>query len=239
MNSNFWKAAGAVLAGIAFHASADAQTMYRCGKQYQDRPCDAGQQGRAVGSATSSQSAATAASDADCAQRGSDAVKIVWAREGGATAERLLSDIGAKSISASRKAEESKLVQDVYRQRGTAPEVRARIEAECVAEKEKAAQAAALAAAAAKLMGGSQSAAPAAVPAAGAVSSSSSGSTGAVPGQDDAARAAENLARLCARLSGDLELNRSKQRAGGNVGTMESLNNQRRDIESRMSSAGC
>lgn len=36
----------AVLAASALCAAAQAQTMYRCGNTYQDRPCDVGQMER-------------------------------------------------------------------------------------------------------------------------------------------------------------------------------------------------
>lgn len=231
------EAAAAAVLGAVLCASVEAQTMYRCGRQYRDRPCDAGQQGRAVGSATSSQPAAKAVADAGCAQRGSDALKIVWAREGGATAERLLSDIEGKDISASKKTEESKLVQDVYRKRGSAPQIRAAIEADCVTEKEKAAQAAALAAAAARLQGDAQPTAPA---------TPSAPASSVAPGAEDLKAAEERRIReearkktLCAGLNADLERNRSSQRAGGNIASMERMRDAGRRIEVRMREADC
>jgi hypothetical protein len=220
----------AILAAAALSAPAGAQTMYKCGKQYQDRPCDAGQQGRAVGSATSARPTAGAASDAECAQRGSDALKVAWSREGGATAERLLAEIDAKGISSSKKAQERALVQSVYQKRGSAPQIRAAVEAECLAEKEKAAQAAALAAAAAKLQPAAPApaqAAPAATPAAPQASA-----------VQQAGSADTNRTR-CRNLGSSLESNRASQRKGGSTAAMEKLRDSARNIEAQMREAGC
>lgn len=205
--------------------------MYKCGKQYQDRPCDAGQQGRAVGNATTAQPPAGAVSDAECTQRGSDSLKIVWSREGGATADRLLSEIDAKGIPPSKKAEERMLVQSVYQKRGSAPQIRAAIEADCLAEKEKAAQAAALAAAAARLQPAVTAPAP------------PSGSPATTPARAAEERvttdtAASNQTR-CRNLGSSLERNRASQRSGGSTATMEKLRDSGRKIEIQMRDAGC
>ncbi len=227
-NINPWTTAALALVSLALSAPAPAQTMYRCGKQYQDRPCDAGQQGRAVGSATSGQPGVPATSDAECAQRGSDAVKFVWAREAGATAERQTTDIDAKPVPADVKAYEKSIVAEVYRRRGTAPEIRAAIQADCVAEKEK------------RLFYGQGAApAPAAAPA-------TSG-----PGEDDlriaeerrrqahAERAEERRKRTCAGLNESLEANRADARAGGSASRMDSLRARERSLQSRMRENGC
>lgn len=70
-------------------------------------------------------------------------MKIVWARESGATREQQLG-WGTQS---------QQLVDSAYSyyKRGSAPEIRAAVEAECVADKER--QAAALAATAARIQG--------------------------------------------------------------------------------------
>src|SRR4051812_17454103 len=75
-----------LIAGLIACAPGYAQTMYRCGNKYQDRPCDAGQKSKAVGSASFG-AAEASSGDAQCAQRGKDALKIVWSREGGAPQE--------------------------------------------------------------------------------------------------------------------------------------------------------
>ncbi len=116
--------------------------MYRCGNKYQDRPCDAGQKGKAVGS-TGVDSASSGAApgmpagaggagpapvDVDCVQRGKDALKVVWAREGGKTKEDLASEAAS--------SHERNLINDVYRRRGSASQVQASVEADCAVEKQ-------------------------------------------------------------------------------------------------------
>jgi hypothetical protein len=128
---------------LAIIAQAAGQTMYRCGSVYQDRPCDAGAKAKVVGSTGSAAAAPAPAAGADpeCMQRARDSHKIVWAREGGATEERLLSE--------ARSASERRLIQDVYRRPGAASTVQQRVEADCVAEKQREEHEAAVAIAAA------------------------------------------------------------------------------------------
>ena len=223
-----WKAALA-LACAALCAPAGAQTMYKCGKQYQDRPCDAGQAARAAGGSASS-ATVVAGGDAECAQRGSDALKVAWSREGGATAEKLSAEIDAKNISSSRRAEEKKLVQDVYQKRGSAPQIRAAIEADCLAEKERAAQAAALAAAAARLQGNAPP--PAAEAAAGATEAKT------LQEASVAGAGAPNKS-VCASLASNLAANRASQRGGGSPAAMEKLKEAERRIQAQAREAGC
>jgi hypothetical protein len=130
-----------VLAMCAFAANVAAQTLYRCGNSFQDKPCAAGQPGKIVskdsagrtGSASVSASASAAGpADAQCRQRGEAAKKIVWAREAGALEGQML----AKA----QNDEERAMIQEVYRQRATAPEMKQIIEANCIKEKELVAQ---------------------------------------------------------------------------------------------------
>ena len=212
-------------------APVQSQTMYKCGKVYQDRPCDAGQKGRAVGSTgTAAPGAQTGVADAECEQRGRDSLKIVWSREGGATEERLVSEAGSP--------QQKRLVRDVYRRPGAASTVQAAVVADCVAEKQKLEQDAALAAAAAvrAQREGTLPASPA--------------QPAAAPAQPDPAAAArlraereaaqaESKKRLCAQFKTEQDNLRSRERAGGNVQTMESLNTERRQLHARMSASGC
>ena len=76
-------------------ATVSAQTMYRCGTVFQDRPCENGQQGKVIGTnraSNSTQAAAKPAVDMSCARRGEEAKKIIWSREGGASAEKLMAE---------------------------------------------------------------------------------------------------------------------------------------------------
>src|SRR5258706_3464322 len=121
--------------------SALSQTMYKCGRVYQDGPCADGK-GKSMGAATSEAPAAAPASGpyaAECAQRGKDSLKIVWAREGGATEERMLGEAATEP--------QKRLVQNVYRRRGAASQIQVAVEADCLVEKEKLEREAALAAA--------------------------------------------------------------------------------------------
>jgi hypothetical protein len=137
---------GAILALVwaGFLPASDSWAqVYRCGKVYQDRPCEGAQPGKAMTGLGASPKAADSSPAASpgtaanpvCVRRGTDSQKIVWSREAGATEEKLLSE---ESNAARRQ-----LISDVYRVRGTAPQVRARIEAECHAEMAEKARAAA------------------------------------------------------------------------------------------------
>lgn len=224
-----------LLAGFVLAAPALSQTMYKCGRVYQDRPCDDGSKGKAMGAATSSAPAPAAGAgpyEAECAQRGRDSLKVVWAREGGATLDRLLSE--AKS------GAERRLIQDVYRRPGAASQVQVAVHADCIAEKQKLEQDAALAAAAAvkAQREGTLPAVPSGAPA------------GARPAGDPVeseARRQERLAaddarrkkETCDRLGRDSERLRNRERAGGTSRDMERLANERRELNSEMSRAGC
>jgi hypothetical protein len=205
---------GAMLVVIAATAlacaPAQSQTMYKCGKVYQDRPCDGGQKGRAIGSTGAAAPASQpGAADAECAQRGRDSLKIVWSREGGATEERLVAEAST--------AEQKRLVHEVYRRPGAASTVQAAVVADCVAEKQKLELDAALAAAAAEPD-----------PAAEA----------RLRAERDAEQA-ETKKRVCAQYQAQQDDLRSRERAGGNVQAMESLNTARRRLRERMSASGC
>lgn len=113
---------------ILLTAPASAQTMFRCGNTYQDKPCDGGQAGKVIGNTRMPQTAAASA-DPACARRGAEAQKIKWGREAGRTEEVALAAAGSE--------DQRKLVSDVYSRGGTSSDLRAAIEADCAAEKEK------------------------------------------------------------------------------------------------------
>jgi hypothetical protein len=206
-------------------APAHSQTMYRCGKVYQDRPCDAGQKGRAVGSTgTAAPGAASGSADAECTQRGQNSLKVVWAREGGATEERLVSEAAT--------SEQKRFVRDVYRKPGAASTVQAAVVADCIAEKQKLEQDAALAAAALMRAQREGTLAP---------------SAAVQPDPEAEARRraereaaqAESKKRLCAQYVAQMDSLRARERAGGSAQTMDQLNESRRQLRSRMSESGC
>ncbi|HXA46240.1 MAG TPA: hypothetical protein VNW52_01320 [Burkholderiaceae bacterium] len=115
------------LALLSACVAVHAQTMVRCGNIYQDHPCENGQSGKVIGKMNHTDSGVKSSSDALCAQRGIDAQKMVWAREGGATQERMMQSAYTE--------DQRKLVLEVYNNRGSAPEVRSAVEASCVADK--------------------------------------------------------------------------------------------------------
>ena len=232
MKTSVW----AVLAVAAFTCHwAQGQGLYRCGNQYQQFPCASGQPGKPVNASGAGKSAAAStATDAECAARGMASQKIMWAREAGATQDKQLAELRANG---QHDGAQTKLIAAVYARRGTVPEVRAAIEAECAAEKDKAAQAAALRAAAAKLDGQGATA-----PAAGTAAPASRPADGsASPIQASAAGTAATGASKsqCESYVRQLDSIRNSQRNSGSVAQMESLNNQRRAIEANQKAAGC
>jgi hypothetical protein len=191
-------------------ASVDAQTLYRCGNKYQDRPCEANQPGKAVGTTGNSSPAASGgAVDAGCAQKGRDALKIVWSREGGATLEQLL-----------EKADDKRFVQDVYRRPGAAGQVQAAVQADCMAEKELNAGAVAT---------------PAAAPAPQVVDPA----IAARERELAAAREAERKKANCARLATRMDQLGAQERTGGTAARMDQLREQRTRLRDDMGRAGC
>lgn len=158
---------------------------------------------------------------------------MIWAREGGATTERMNDDIqGNSSMSASQKDAQRKLVADVYRQRGTADQVRTRIESECMAEKEEKAKSKLLAEALLKagVKPGFDGAAPAgAQPAQSAVASQGSSSNSAQSSNAD----------ICRSYANQQENIQRSQRAGGSASKMDSLRRQLEDVRRNMSQARC
>ncbi|HYD95015.1 MAG TPA: hypothetical protein VEC01_06790 [Noviherbaspirillum sp.] len=214
--------AGLLLAAGILAPGAAAQTMYRCGNTYQDRPCEAGA-GKAIGNAGTAQSAYKPVAHAECAQRGADSLKITWAREAGQTLDKATAEVDAGPFSGPQKQDMRKLVAEVYSRRGTAPEVRAAIEASCVAEKEKEAQAVRVIRAEA-------------VPAAGAAPAGT-----AQDARRQTAALGESNARksACDRIRRTLDVVEREQRDGGSATQMDKLGQERRDLQRELRDAGC
>lgn len=231
-----WIALAALLGCALLPLSAVAQKTYRCGNTFQDRPCNATQASQAAGNATTAPAAAAPAIDAECRQRGGDAQKIAWARESGRTREQQLEKIDGERASASRKAYERTLIAQVYEQHGSSAAVRAAIEADCVAEKQKAAETAA----AAKALGLQAPQARTGIPSAAPVGSSTDERRAAEQrAQTTSAREAQRRQDLCESLNFQLDDLRNRERAGGSAAKMESLGRQRRDIEAKRSASRC
>ena len=230
MNRATWTVVTAGLICVMWSAGAQAQQTYRCGKVFQDRPCDGNQQINSPPSSSSStsssgaQNAARQSGSADCARRGEEAQKIVWAKEAGRTEEM--------QLAATPAFEQKKLIADVYRRKGTSGEMRAAIEAECNAERERAAQAAALISAGRALQQENRPVAPAAA-AAPSEAEQAAAKRGAVASTEAAKQS------RCKYLSARLTSIRSEQRAGTSAGSMDRLNQEYADTERSRRDTGC
>lgn len=232
-----WIALAALVGCALLPLHAGAQKTYRCGSTFQDRPCTAAQASQAAGNVTTAPAAGAPASDAECRQRGSDALKMAWARESGQTREQQLEKIDSGHASASRKAYERTLIAQVYEQHGSSAAVRAAIEADCNAEKQKAAETAA----AVKALGVKAPPAPPGIPSATPVGSSESErqATQQPVQRTSSARESQRRQDLCESLNLQLDDVRNRQRAGGTAANMESLGHQRHGIEDKLSANQC
>lgn len=215
-----------MLAGLLPATAAQAQTMFRCGSSYQDRPCEGKDPGKVIGRGGVARTSTKPGTDMQCVQRGADAQKIVWAREGGAMAEQ--------QLAAAHSAQQKKLINDVYQKHGTSTEVSAAIEAECVSEKERAAQAATLIEAA-KLLAPPPAGAGTAPNAAAEPDRRIADNTA----KDNAARDAAIRKSRCDNLRTQREDLLNRQRAGGSGATMDNLNQQRNATDKQLSDTGC
>lgn len=226
---------------LAAVLSAPAQAaLFRCGNVFQDRPCDAGvpqQQLRSNGGSPASggASAATRASvhGPYCARVGEHAQRIVWKRESGATLERQLSDIP----NGAERDELVAITQAVYARRGSATEIRAAIEAECVQRRTEAAQAADA------LRTLQRQAGQGAVE--GAPGTPAPGAAAAVPTSAPAPAATAATPKTaggnpaCGNFREQRTAIEARLRSGGRAETMEMLQRQRREVEKNMADAGC
>lgn len=238
MLCNKWVGIASVFLALFFCGSSHAQKTYRCGSVYQDRPCEDAQNSKEVrylGAATPTPTAQS--TDQQCKQRGLDSQKIVWARQSGVLAEKLIADLATKGLDSNKTNEEKDLITAVYqKQRGSAPEISASIEADCVDAKKQAALAAAMVAAGMKLQGKDAAGAGAAAPSStGNVQASGKAQGEGTP----TTKVATNNIALCSSLATRIDSIKSNQRAGGSVSDMESLNRLRMDTEAERRRAGC
>lgn len=235
MRFKSWFRVAVAAGGFALCSAAGAQSMFRCGSTYQDRPCDGATAGKRIGSTGSEQSAYQPVADAECAQRGADSIKIVWAREAGASADKQIGDLDAKGRSA--KSEYlKKLIADVFNKRGSALEVRAAIESDCVQTKEKEA---AWAAAGRSWGAPAGRSPPPSVPAPAQEVQAADGELrrgNEGIAQEDAETRKKNQ---CERLKARQAQGRSDMRAGGNAATMDRLNRKDHEIEGQLRQSGC
>lgn len=233
MADQFWvgRLAAVALLTCLMPVAGGAQTMYRCGATYQDRPCN-GVDSKPVGShvrQAAGQSAGAASIDPTCQARGTAAQKLMWEKESGRTLDEQLVKPGA----------DTNLARNVYGRRGSSLEVRRVIEADCLKEMEQANEAAALLKAAGKV----QQPGVAAVPVGGQVQvpSGAGGSvpTGASASADDGARRAATKAATCSAVATELNELTQAQRTGGDAARMDVLAARVRDAQSRKRAAAC
>jgi len=227
-------------------AAAAGQTMYRCGNKYQDLPCESGE-GSRVGKTSSAPKAhvepqgrnaaqfQTEADAAECSTRGQDSLKISWAREAGATADKQIAELDGKALSSRQLAYQKRLIGSVYEKRGSSVMVRSQIEGECMTEREKIRQAQTLAAAASKLMQDVPAdAAPTKAMTTDQQTIARSGGDASGP-----SRAEEEHKRACSQLSTQLSSVRSEQRSGTSPSRANQLNDSRRELETALRKEAC
>ncbi|HYD61894.1 MAG TPA: hypothetical protein VEC35_16130 [Noviherbaspirillum sp.] len=144
-----------------------------------------------------------------------------------------MAEVNEKQLSSSQKAYARKLVTDVYHRRGSAPEVRAAIEAECVMEKEREARAGVMNRDAVS-SGWQQE------PANSASKNTDNPNSGGAyrKGQGLATETAGKM-RRCESFNRRLDEIARRQRAGVDVATMEKLKQEHRDLQRDMSESGC
>lgn len=222
---------------ITWSSVLSAQTLYRCGKTFQDRPCD-GANGQVVGvnKAQDSQSSkpSSIATTHACAMKGDQAKELRWQKEGGKTESQQIQD-GRFS---------SEFIRYVYSKSGTAIEVKASVESDCMAQLERDAQAAELQRAAERLRGGGNPPGASSAPAA-AFPNDRVGPNPTLAPKPPAAEVGGKPSPGTADNSRCRSLNererdiRNQQRAGGSAQTMDRLNSELRDILGQKSSNGC
>jgi hypothetical protein len=228
-----------VLSFIFAICSLPSFSQYKCGNSFQDTPCSSG------GSSTVARPSAAATSNSEsslstafqkpstfavfCGRWGKSAMDVAWKREAGALRETQLT----KSTGDLNSKDYATVVDSVYAKRGVAPSIRVAVEAECVVQKQQEAdEAAALAALSRKL--GAADKNPVLGVAQGEEQMKSTS-------QEDSAKVQKFSDRkaLCRGLQEQLVDVKNSARRGGQIGTMEKLNNDTRDIERKISSANC
>ena len=208
-----------------FTTEVTSQTMYRCGSSYQDKPCANGQTSVVVGtqkSAARDQSERVTQIDPSCKAKGEEAKKIIWMREGGAQKNDLL----AKSNS----IEQSQLITEIYAVRGNSNEIRANIEKNCMEQKDVS-----------KRIGSLPDAAT--LQALVAAQQAMQNTEKSNPGQADLRKSSRDQSaedvgpppakkRLsCPSLKNQLEIVNVSLRAGGDVQSRQTLQQQKRELE--------
>ena len=223
---------------LSLLAAGAAHAVYRCGNVYQDRPCDdKGPQTHLTPGVKAAPAPATGGTPAQpagaspfapaCARVGDEAQKIAWKREGGATQEKLMAELANQGS----RSETAAIIESVYRKRGSAPEIRAAVEAECIAQKQQAADTAAALAALRAQQGQQGGAAPA------PVAPDAAGTAPAAGAQKTAQPTGPGAS--CTSLRAQLDSVNADLRRGGNANTMDQLHHRRRSYEQSIRDGRC
>jgi hypothetical protein len=198
--------------------SAAAQSLYRCGNTYQDKPCEKGDQ-KVVGLNRAAAANEKPALDLSCARLGEQAKKIIWMREGGALKEKLLSEASSE--------EQRKLIVDVYSIRGNSADVRGAIENDCMAQKAND-----------RLLGklATDSSSASTPKKSGAAEQKAEVGKSAAGNQDANDKQKK---QLCSLLRNQISSARDAQRTGASPDQQDAINQQKRDLESQLKTNGC
>ncbi|HKY01139.1 MAG TPA: hypothetical protein VJM53_01155 [Burkholderiales bacterium] len=205
---------------LCFASSANAQKLYRCGNQYQDRACDSGPGKQISGVANGAAQLPPAFTELSCAKRGEAAEAIAKKLSGGASSEQLLQEIDGKSASADSKLAEKRLVVDVAQLKGSPAEIRVLAESDCAMAKK---------------------AQPVSIVQPQRQSSNEDSyreNEIAMQRQRDE-RAAADKQRKCEEYARDLRNIRSGERAGGSARHMDQLREEGLELETKRRSLGC
>jgi hypothetical protein len=207
----------------SMQGSAHAQTMYKCGSNYQDKPCANGQTSKVIVTqrSTTTEAETKTVVDPVCTRRSEDAKKIIWMRQGGAAKE----DVMAKADSLAQQ----RLVDEVYATRGDTPQIRASIEKRCMESRtvqrspEAMSDAELLSAAKAleKRLNNAEKAEASRV----------------APAEQEAPAPKRKLP--CQNIKMQLEIVSNTIRAGADVQTLQQLNQQKRDLEKDWTAGSC
>lgn len=124
------------VACLAFGVPAFAQQMFRCGKAYQDHPCDSDVQTRYSNVSKSfSVNQVNASTDRDCAELAAQWT-ILWERvQKGETVATIRSEIDSKPISRFEKSEFRHGLAVIQNLSGTHRDVRSALETDCMVYK--------------------------------------------------------------------------------------------------------
>lgn len=207
-----------LVASLSLPLSSRAQTLFRCGATYQDRPC-AGVDSKVVSRGARKVEATDGwAVEPVCRERGTIAQRIVWEKESGRTLDEQIA----------RNEFDANLVKKVYALRGSSVEVRRSIEADCVKEFARPVEPAP-----SRVNTGNPPALPPPLPGGATAPALPSG------GGANATSAASAKVEKCALIAAELSGLKAAQRTGGDAEAMDGLTEQVRQVQSRKRAAGC